>query len=441
VVTDRKDNSSSHVLSHEDATPNPAKLIRNLRGSAYDLNSAVADLVDNSLDAGASEININIDVQGQEISIIDNGFGMNEETHRESMRLGAETREYSSDDLAKFGTGMKAASLSLGGQLTVVTKTKNSKAITVRQLDEEHVIATNDWKVATLVLESAAVGERIKSYLFTSGHGTAITISKLDKAFGAGQAISPELVLSHIEDLESHLRLVFHRFLDGSFGSQRVTIRLNGNPLHPWDPFCLSPSLPLRSKTEEFAAKQLDLGNDRKIWIRGFVLPNKKDFVNERDHKLAAGKKGWNESQGFYIYRNGRLIRWGGWLRTRSNDEHLKLARLAIDFGPESDELFSVNVAKSKVVFPKAMKSRLDSYVMPVIARAQERYRKSNKVLPPRIDPRPSPVAERKSFRAKDLARIIDSLLASGNEQMTLGQFRAEVSQSHKSLARDIGWE
>lgn len=431
----------SRVIGHEDATPNPAKSIKNLRGSAYELNSAIADLIDNSLDAQASEISVNIDIRGTEISIIDNGQGMDEQTHKESMKLGAETRIYSSNDLAKFGTGMKAASLSLGGQLTVVTKTADSRKISVRRLDEEHVLSTNDWRVATLVIDQEDINENITNYLIERGHGTAVVISKLDKAFGNGSNSDSDSILSHLEDLETHLRLVFHRFIEGSFGIRRVSISLNGNLLVPWDPFCLSPDLSLKARTEEFAAKQLDLGNGNQIWVRGFVLPNKKDFVNERDHKLAAGPKGWNESQGFYIYRNGRLIRWGGWLRTRSNDEHLKLARFAIDFGPELDELFSINVAKSKVVFPKAMKSRLDTYVLPVISRAQERYRKSNKVLPPRLGPKQTALPDRRTFRAKDLARIIDGMMISGGQETTLLELKSEISRSHKPLAKDVGWE
>ena len=425
---------------YEDATPNPAKSIRNLRGSAYDLNSAVADLIDNSLDAEATSIEIFIPIDGSSITVLDDGKGMHDDVHRESMKLAAEARIYNSNDLAKFGTGMKAAAMSLGSRLVVATKAEGSERISVRSLDQEHIEKTNDWKTATLVLSEENLPKRTLETLRSQIHGTAVLIERLDKAFGPViPDTSDEQIPRHLLELEHHLRLIFHRFLDGTHSNRALKLRLNGVDVQPWDPFCLSRDLKLSAKTEVWSAQEIDLGLGRKIQVQGFVLPRQSDFENKTDHQKAAGPKGWNNSQGFYVYRNGRLIRWGGWLRLRSTDEHLKLVRLQLDFSSDLDELFSVNVAKSQINLPKALRTKIDSYVAPILKRGQERYRTGNKVMPP-PPPGPTPPPPKRVFRARELARAIDAIF-SDRQPEVLELLRTELSTHDRELARDVGWD
>ena len=373
-----------NVLGTESAIPNPRKTIRNLRGHDYDLNSTVADLIDNSIDAQAKKIWVHVALDGSHISVLDDGIGMSEETHRESMKLGAETRTYGDGDLSKFGTGMKAASLALGRSMTVVTKSSEVSEPMVRRLDQEHIEATNDWAVATQVLSVGVVPRPIYNALVESGHGTCVVIEKLDHAFGTseGKSAGSDRILGYLDDLEPHLGLVFHRFIDGTYNGKKIEIHLNGTLIDPWDPYCLN--VELHKATQVFESKKVPLGNDRFIELQGFCLPRKDEFKKEADHKAAAGPKRWNDSQGFYVYRNGRLIRWGGWLKTRANDEHRKLARVRLDFSPELDELFGVNIAKSRVELPKMLRDKLDGYVSGVVKEAEVRYRGSKKVPRPR---------------------------------------------------------
>lgn len=432
--------SNFPVEAYEDATPNPAKSIRNLRGSTYDLNSAIADLIDNSLDAGATLIDIYIPIDGSSITLIDNGKGMSDSVHRESMKLAAEARAYVSGDLAKFGTGMKAASMSLGSRLVVASRTDESEEIRVRALDQEHIEKTNDWKTATLVLSEENLPSEVLQNLQSQAHGTAVLIQNLDKAFGAYASDSRDgHIPRQLLELENHLRLTFHRFLDGTHNNRDLSLRLNGADVQPWDPYCLSKELKLSASTEVWPAAEIDLGLGRTIRVQGFVLPRQSDFENKSDHQKAAGSKGWNNSQGFYVYRNGRLIRWGGWLRLRSTEEHLKLARLQLDFTSDLDELFSVNVAKSQVSLPKALRTKIDAYAAPILRRAQERYRTSNKVMPP-LPPGPTPPPPKRVFRARELARAIDAIF-SQKEPDLLAKVKSEISRHDRDLARDVGWE
>ena len=431
---------NEEILGTESATPNPRKTIRNLRGHDYDLNATIADLIDNSIDADAKKIWVRVSLDGSSISVLDDGTGMTEEIHRESMKLGSETRTYGKDDLSKYGTGMKASSLALGRSMTVATKTNRSGEPLVRRLDQDHIEATNDWDVATQVMSVTSISRPIYDALINSGHGTAVIIEKLDKAFGTvlDSAAGSERVLGYLEELEPHLGLVFHRFLDGSFKDRKIDIYLNGTLVEPWDPYCLD--VELVSPTQVFEPTQVSLGNDRYIELQGYCLPRRDEFKSDSDHKAAGGPKRWNDSQGFYVYRNGRLIRWGGWLKTRSNDEHRKLARIRLEFSAEEDDLFSVNIAKSQVELPKSLRSKLDGYVSGVVQQAEARYRGNKKL------PRPKPpgggdsVGEvERTYKARELAKLIDSYFENDPDQ--LKALKKSVAASAPRLASQIRWD
>lgn len=424
------------VISHESAVPNPRKTIQNLRGSTYTLETAIADLIDNSIEFEATKIDIEVSLGGDLIAILDNGKGMSEETHREAMRLASETRQYSSTDLGRFGTGMKAASLSMARRLTVATKRIKDDRVLVRRLDVDHIESTNDWSVATEVMNPDSLPIRFVRALMDNG-GTCLLLEKIDKGFGdkhSAEAIKGQ-VLSHLSDLEVHLGLVFHRFLDKEgFNDRKVSISINGTPIRPWDPFCLGEDLLM--PTMEFDEVEIDLGLNRHITLQGFVLPRQDEFRSKDQHLAAGGPKKWNESQGFYVYRNGRLIRWGGWLKTRSKDEHLKLARLRFDFNADLDELFSVNIAKSQIELPKVLRDKIEPYLKLVTQKANERYRNKSKVQLPQRTPGVSVPA--RSFRAAELARLIEAALQ--DDRGTLIKLKKIVSDNNPAMAEMINW-
>lgn len=430
---------TENLLGTEEATPNPRKTISNLRGHDYDLNSTVADLIDNSIDAKAGNVWVQVALDGSFISVLDDGKGMSEDTHREAMKLGSETRSYAVNDLSKYGTGMKAASLALGRSVTVITKADQASEPMVRRLDQDHIEATNDWGVATQVLSTASVPKSILESLMSTGHGTCVLIEKLERAFGTsnGRTAGTDRILSSLEELEAHLGLVFHRFLDGSFQDRKIAIHLNGTLVNAWDPYCLS--VDLHSPTKVFEPTKISLGNERYIELQGFSLPRKDEFKSESDHRVAGGPKRWNDSQGFYVYRNGRLIRWGGWLKTRSNDEHRKLARIRLDFSAELDDLLAVNIAKSRVELPKALRDKLENYVSGVVREAESRYRGAKKLPTPRT-PHRSGVSEiQRSYRAKDLAILIDDFYQS--DPKALRELRRSIFTSAPKLAKEINWD
>jgi hypothetical protein len=182
------------------------------------------------------------------------------------------------------------------------------------------------------------------------------------------------------EDLKLHLRMVYHRFLDGSLGKAgSVDIKVNGQTLKPWDPFCRS-----EPETEKIALKKEDgklkiPGYRSPINIEAYVLPTQEGFSSDAAWKEGRGLLSWNDGQGYYIYRANRLIRFGGWHGTKAKDEHDKLARISIDIDPSLDEIFRITVNKARVKFPELLTHHLKTEINPqVVKKAKSKYKKSD---------------------------------------------------------------
>lgn len=438
------------MTTFESGLPNVAKFFRTLRGNSYQFESAVADLIDNSISAGATEISIDVDINADYVWVLDNGNGMTNQILGESMRLASETRSYEHGDLGKFGMGMKAASLSIAKRLTVASKDQAEGNISVRRLDYDHIQNENSWQRLMEVLNMDQLPPEVAAWLEQNG-GTAVLWENIDyfkSSFGNADLRSN--VLSTLRETSNHLALVFHRFLDGTY-HQQVNIHLNKSPIEPWDPFCLADS----GGTEEVIENELIAPKAQPVLLTGYVLPSEKEFSSTEAFRRAGLIRGWNDSQGLYVYRNGRLISHGGWHQLRKRDEHIKLARLRLDITDEHDEIFSVNVAKSAIKIPSSAREFLKAKVEQVSKRANERYRakspapKPGDLKPPRNrdvkNPNgrssggaPPPVT--KNLRAKELADLLNKLAQENDLKNELGQLQKALQREDPALAKTLGW-
>lgn len=388
----------------EEIIPSAARTAASLRDVGYDTPRAVADIVDNSVAAGASVVAIDFHFEGTQswIRIADNGVGMDAATLVDAMRYGSE-REYSADDLGKFGFGLKTASTSQCTKLTVASRRAPQNArIEVRCLDLKHIQKTNRWEV--LVLEGPdrplAVVEPILDH-----PGTVVLWEELDRILEYKDPFgewAKKKLMSLAEQVENHLSMVFHRFLAGEVPDRRLTITINRHKIEPWDPYCRG-----EAKTEELPYKGFQVhgeGCQGIVRVQPYVLPRQSEFSSDTAWRAAAGPANWNSQQGFYIYRSNRMIQSGGWNKMRTSDEHTKLARVTIDFFPDLDSVFGINIAKAQVSLPRELRDQLASVVSHVTRRAQDRYRSTEprgtggkthsgtnpKSPPPRSNPAPS---------------------------------------------------
>jgi Histidine kinase-, DNA gyrase B-, and HSP90-like ATPase len=354
--------------------PSARRLMGSLRDMGYELPAAVADLVDNSIDAGATEVRIDVrtDWRGAFFRIADDGRGMSEGQLDEAMRYGS-TRPYESGDLGHFGLGLKTASLSQCRRLTVATRSTARGRLRIRRWDLDRVAEADSW-----VLErprasdchpelTAPLKDRV---------GTVVLWEKLDRILGArrpeGDAALRRLhVLT--EELRQHLGMVFHRFLSGE-GRTPLRLTLNGEDVEAWDPFARDEPL-TRALPQQRIAIEHD-GRRFEVPVSPWILPGQHQFSSSEAHARAGGPGRWNRQQGFYIHRRDRLIQSGGWNRLRTMDEHSKLARISIDIPPGADEAFRTNIAKMSVGLPDDLRPQLRVLVAGVIGQAQAAYRR-----------------------------------------------------------------
>lgn len=360
---------------YEIAEPHAGAMIESLRAFGYDLRTAIADLIDNSIFAGAKNIWIYFHWNGADsyISITDDGYGMSETELYEAMRPGSksplEDRELS--DLGRFGLGMKTASFSQCRRLTVTSR-KNKQNPAIRRWDLDHVTKVDRWELLKYV---APGSEQRIEYPDGLKNGTIVLWENLDRVVGDAHVRDKSMhnrFLALIDSVEDYLAMVFHRFIEGTV--PKFNIYINGSDdsyrVKPWDPF-----LEKHKATIQYPEDPINYGGEI-VKVKGFVLPHK-DKLGEELHNLASGPAGWNAQQGFYVYRNQRLIVPGSWLglgaiRPWTQEEHYKLARIRIDISNTADMDWQIDVKKSTARPPQAMRSRLKDIADTVRKQARE---------------------------------------------------------------------
>jgi hypothetical protein len=362
-------------MTETEMIPPARRLMESLRDIGYDTPAAVADLVDNSIDADAEHVRVDVghDREGGWIRIADDGIGMTESQLDEAMRYGS-ARAYGTRDLGHFGLGLKTASLSQGRRLTVATRSSPRGPIRIRRWDLDNVARTDSWQLERLtsrecptVLVDPLVGTT----------GTVVLWERLDRILG-GRQPSGDAAARRLEsaaaDIARHLAMVFHRFLSGDAPGPPLSLHVAGAPLAPWDPFARGEAL-----TRVLATQTVELphgGSVHEVVVQPYILPAQHHFSSPDAHEAASGPSRWNRQQGLYIYRRDRLIQSGGWNRLRTLDEHAKLARIAIDIPPGADAAFRINVSKMTVGLPDAVRPPLRALVAGVVSAAQDIYRR-----------------------------------------------------------------
>ncbi len=353
--------SKASRSSFEIAAPPASSMIESLRGVGYSPETAIADLIDNSISAHARNVWITFWWEGRRshIAVLDDGDGMTEGELSKAMRPGSMSplENRSADDLGRFGLGLKTASFSQCRQLTVASL-RNGQFST-RRWDLDHVARVQEWQ---LLKSPVAGSEEILKPLLKLGQGTIVLWEDLDRVVGnvpTSDSGSHDRFLSLIDRVESHLAMVFHRFLEG--GSAGLSIFINGcgddHRVKAWDPFMRDHGATIATPKERITTPRGD------VEVQGFVLPHK-DNLNQRQFQIGAGLEGWTAQQGFYVYRNRRMLVSGGWLglgqrQAWTREESYKLARLRLDIPNTADSDWDIDIKKSVARAPSYIALRL----------------------------------------------------------------------------------
>jgi hypothetical protein len=352
--------------------PSASPILESLRAFGYSPETAIADIVDNSISADATVIDITFvwKTDSPYVLIADNGRGMSEGELVAAMRLGSRSPhlDRAKGDLGRFGLGLKTASFSQGRELTVVTRDAHHGPDSVmRRWDLDEVQRTNQWRLLKSLSSSQLVDIEV-----SSATGTVVVWSKLDRLLdGAGRNHSQALLLRTVERVAKHLELVFHRFL---LRPRPITISVNGKRLTGWDPFARDNLATISTGVES-----LPLGGSS-VQVEPFVLPHRSKMSADA-HELAGGAQGWNASQGYYVFREDRLLVAGSWLGIGGmKEEHAKLARISLDIPAKLDHLWQVDVRKASVKVPSPLLTDLRRISTATRKRAQEVYRFRGKI-------------------------------------------------------------
>ena len=353
----------------QQAEPEASSMIETFRAIGYNLETAVADIVDNSISANAKNVWINFDWKGEEtwLSIKDDGVGMNNEELIQALRPGSKNPldDRNNKDLGRFGLGLKTASFSQAKQLAVVSKKQDYKTVNWTW-DLEFVRQTKSWNLIDLMPKEFS----LKS-LDDLNSGTIVIWNDIDRVVNHlkkedDNALDKFLII--IEIVKKHLAMVFHRFIE----SKKIKIFFQDIEIKPWSPFLI-----VEQATQSFPEEYLHNGI---VTIKGFVLPHKSK-ISEEKYRYAEGTKGWNEHQGFYIYRNERLLLAGDWLGMFRKEEHYKLIRIQIDLPNSLDAEWQIDIKKSVARPPLIFRDQIKAYALKVRAQGVEVYRHRGKSI------------------------------------------------------------
>ena len=338
------------VVRQRELLPRASSLVESLRDIGYSLQTAVADVIDNSLTAEATTIELFAETHAEDavIGILDNGTGMTEAELLEAMRPGSRSplEDRCATDLGRFGLGLKTASFSQCRRLTVVTRRAGATSCAVWDLD---TVAVRDRWIVELPESSSRVpwSDRLLA------DGTLVVWEKLDRLTGPGGGGDRRDLVRQVDETARHVEFVFHRFLSGrENGRGRVEIRLNGRSLKPFDPFHSDHPATQHHPEETFTLER------QEIRIRPVTLPHH-DKVTRKDWERYAGSEGYVKNQGFYLYRNRRLIVHGTWFGLARQQELTKLSRVLIDMPASLDARWKIDVKKAWAQPPPMVRERL----------------------------------------------------------------------------------
>lgn len=365
------------TVEEREAIPDPGRTMEGLRDTGYDFETAIADLVDNSIAANATfvDIRINMDFRGKvRISIADNGIGMDRDGLVDAMQYGAPKRSDPAS-LGKFGLGLKTASTAFCRALSVVSRNSGTTPAAMATWDLDHVLDAKKW---ILLLTDAPDEEALKHLEEVApGHsGTVVVWNKVDRLLSAyqdpGGAHAKNALKRLKKKLADHIAAVYQRFLDPNDKRARnVKINLDGVSVVAWDPFQRGLSELLQEETVPVE------GTDGSFTVRAFILPRREEFPDDEQAKAARLSA---DMQGLYIYRQDRLIHQADWLGMFQQEPHSTLLRVEFSFDHKLDVALHLDIKKSKIILNDALWTYLKDEFLPAPRReANRRYRAGQK--------------------------------------------------------------
>ncbi len=361
--------------------PDPQRLIFGLRDTGYNVRTAAADIIDNSIAAKADRVNVLITLRTDGKKLVyfgDNGTGMDASSIHRAMRYGAPERE-NPESLGKFGLGLKTASSSVCLRFSLISRKGSAQGLSKLTWDLDHVAKERKWEM----LRDPITNDEKEIFEELCGeHGTLVVWEKCDriltKDYEPGGVKEQAAITRLAATLSKHLSLVYHRFLDPDDARENnLEITVNQDRVVPWNPFYPARSEQVLHENKQKLIIELPDGTEETASIRAWILPHRSDMSKEEEKEYARIS---NRAQGFYVYREGRLIQDGSWMEVFGAPEpHTSLLRIEFDFGHSLDDAFRIDVKKSRILFHPDLEDGLRELLQPIYREAGRRYRRQTR--------------------------------------------------------------
>lgn len=362
---------------HISLPPLPSVLIESLRNIGYTMETALADVIDNSITAQASKISVQFEwCNGFPwIAIVDDGYGMCKETLFQAMRFGSNSPTQHRDlhDLGRFGLGMKTASISQCRKVTVCSKYDGIAHCCEWDLDFFKDSCSSEWILRVFegsdIDDDEILASLVQMNLSETSSGTIVLWRNLDSVLSGTDAATNEVKFNEIMyNARKQLETVFHRFLSPDHVCKPLLIDFNKSILKAFNPF--GPAILSR---QELPLEVIHVESEE-VLIQPYVLPHRSK-VSQQEYELYAGEEGYLQNQGFYVYRNKRLIMKATWFRLIKKEELNKLIRVRIDIPNSLDHLWGININKSQVTPPEVVRKQLRKIIHKISGRGKRVFK------------------------------------------------------------------
>ena len=338
--------------------PNAGKLLSSLRNTGYDSNyTAIEDIIDNSIDAGARNVNVAINTVDKDVRIIisDDGSGMPEDVLDQALKLGSATQKDEMSDLGKYGMGLCTASISMAKSLQVITKQVNGDYLYSSQ-DLDEVVETDEF------IKELRKANKEEISLFNDhvkgDHGTVVVLSKTDRLTNTNPTI-------FANNLAKDMGRIYRKFIEAG-----IKISVNSKKVPATDPLMTDVEGTQIYSDEEYEVPSRN-GKD-KIRVKLAILPD----VNET---LESEMKMNIRSQGFYVVRNNREIANGETLDVFKKHNDFNRLRIELSFTSNLDNEMGVRFTKNGVYPNQAISDFLKQEIGGQITSIRKMFIKSQK--------------------------------------------------------------
>jgi hypothetical protein len=338
--------------------PNATRTLTGLAHQGYTPQTAIADVIDNSIAAGATDVYVTFSYQindDTQVVIGDNGCGMSIEVLESAMQIGS-SAGLARSSLSVYGMGMKAASMSFSRKFTVVTREKSGGASEATwDMDMQDVAP---W---TILIGNATDkhSKMLDDVVGPKHSGTLVIWDKadfkdvvLDHRKISGRKSASTNIEKEVQD---YISMVFHRFMEGKAkGYPQIRIFYNREQLEPWNPVSLEylsdqwkPIVDDFDYPIEIDGSMVDVPYS----MTTYVLQAKGEGDPDTFDRSKFGMK----TQGIFPYRQDRLLQSPDWLDMLAFHPDTNAMRVVLELDPRLDSVTRTDMKKSGLALPKPM--------------------------------------------------------------------------------------